>query len=282
MRLWQQGMIFLARNESVKNFMQNRKIMSELSTKFVGGKNVSNASEKANILKNRGITSSLFYLGEYVENLSVIAQTVSELKSVANLLAENQLDVHISVDPTQIGYQIDAKICQNNALDLAREIRILTTEPGLQSLKNFLMLDMEDSSVTNSTIELYEKLRSESLPTAITLQSYLYRTEKDILKVIKNGGAVRLVKGAFAEGKDIAFTKRNDIDTNYMKLADLMLSTEAHKNGFYPIFGTHDDRIISRIIEIAHSRNWDKHEYEFEMLFGVRSTYQKKLAQNGH
>ncbi len=281
MRLWQQIMIFLARNNSLKNFMQNRAIISDLSTRFVGGRDVSSAADQASLLKNQGFTSSLFYLGEYVEDLSIIAQTVTELKSIVKLLSEARLDIHISVDPTQIGYQINTKICHDNAVDLAQEIRKLTNDTNHQLLRNYLMLDMEDSSVTPSTVELYEKLRSESLPAAITLQAYLYRTENDLKKVIQNGGSVRLVKGAFAEGKNIAFTRRNEIDINYLKLADLMLSTEARDNGFYPVFGTHDDRIIDKIIEIAHSRHWNKQEYEFEMLLGVRREYQKKLVQNG-
>ncbi len=273
-------MIFLARNESVKNFMQSRAIMSELSINFVGGKNVTSAIGTARRLKSFGLTSSLFYLGEYVEDLAIIAETVNELKSIAWHLAESQLNVHISVDPTQIGYQIDAEICNCNAFDLARRIKALTNGAG-QSARNFLMLDMEDSSVTSATLDLYKKLKSDSLPIAITLQAYLHRTENDLINVIQDGGAVRLVKGAFAEGKNIAFPNRADIDANFMKLADLMLSQKAHNNGFYPIFGTHDDRMIYKIIEIANSRNWGKKEYEFEMLYGVRSAYQKKLVQSG-
>jgi len=260
--------------------MQSRAIMSELSMRFVGGKDVAIAVDRANILKSQGFTSSLFYLGEYVEDLSIIAKTTTELKSIAKCLAESHLDVHISVDPTQIGYQIDAKICNDNAFDLAHEIKMHADGTG-QTARNFLMLDMEDSSITSATLDLYKKLRSESLPIAITLQAYLFRTENDLSNIIQNGGAVRLVKGAFAEGKNIAFVNRGDIDANFIKLADLMLSEESHKNGFYPIFGTHDDRIIDRIIEIAHIRKWNKEEYEFEMLYGVRSEYQEKLVRNG-
>lgn len=279
MRLWQQSMIFLARNESVKNFMQGRSAMSKLSMRFVGGKNVLEAADKARVLKSQGITSSLFYLGEYIEDLSTIDQTVSELKSIIKYLSGGNLDIHISVDPTQIGYQIDREMCSNNASLLAREIIKLINSAN-PSTKNFLMLDMEDSSVTQATLDLYKILKSESLPVAITLQAYLYRTKKDLINIIQRGGAVRLVKGAFAEGKHIAYTNRDDIDANFLELADLMLTEEAQKTGFYPIFGTHDDKMIEKIIEIASRRNWKKNEYEFEMLYGVRKEYQKKLLQD--
>ncbi len=280
MKLWQQSMIFLARNEFVKNFMQSRVTMAELSTRFVGGKNVSEAVEKAATLKSQGYRSSLFYLGEYVEDEAIIFQTVAELKSIVRRLAKSQLDVHISVDPTQIGHQIDAKICSDNAFVLANEIRMVATGNG-QPARNFLMLDMEDSSVTQATMDLYNKLKAESLPVAITMQAYLYRTERDLTNAIKNGGTVRLVKGAFAEGKDKAFTNSGEIDNHFLKLADMMLSKEAYKTGFYPIFGTHDDRMIDKIIKIAQNRKWKKDEYEFEMLYGVRREYQEELVGSG-
>ena len=280
MRLWQQCMIFLARNEYVKQFMQSRATMSTLSRKFVGGKHVHDVVEEAKTLKSRGITSSLFYLGEYIDNKEIISQTVTELKSIVKRLAESELDVHISVDPTQIGYQLDFRLCQEHAFDLANEIKSIFDSGNLHS-RNFFMLDMEDSTVTQSTIELYKRLRAKSLPAAITLQAYLYRTKNDLKDTILSGGAVRLVKGAFAEGKSIAFTNRGDIDRNFIELAKMMLSEEAYQAGFYPIFGTHDDRIIEEIINIADARGREKDAYEFEMLYGVRSEYQEELVQAG-
>jgi proline dehydrogenase len=279
-RLWQQSMIFLARNDYVKRFMQSRATMTALSKKFVGGEDIPDVVEEAKRLKSRGIACSLFNLGEYIENAEIISQTVTELKSIVNHLAESQLDVHLSIDPTQVGYQIDARLCRKHAFDLANEIRSVTENRALNS-KNFLMLDMEDSTITQSTIDLYKRLRTESYPAAITLQAYLYRTENDLSEVIRSGGAARLVKGAFAEDKPIAFTNRKEIDRNFVCLADMMLSEEARGTGFYPIFGTHDDRIIDKIVSIANSRKWKKDAYEFEMLYGVRRNYQKRLVHAG-
>lgn len=280
MRLWQKGMIFLARSKSVTTFMQNRAAMSELARSFVGGRNTAEAIDKAKTLKSQGYRASLFYLGEYVEDPAIIRRTVEALQAVAAGLAREGLDVHISVDPTQIGYQIDKKLCDSNAFEIAKEIKKVVSG-GNGPQKNFLMLDMEDSSVTEATISLYENLRKESMPAAITLQAYLHRTEQDLNNIIRSGGAVRLVKGAFAEAKDKAFTRRADIDSNYRKLTALMFSAEARKSGFYPIFGTHDDRMAGAVIEIARANGWKQGEYEFEMLYGVRVELQKLLAQQG-
>jgi proline dehydrogenase len=280
MRVWQQSMIFLARHKGVKNFMQNRAAMSELARRFVGGRDVSEALEKSRALKSRGRTASLFYLGEYVEDLSVIDQTVAALKAITTELAEAHLDVFVCLDPTQVGYQIDEAMYRRHAFEISQEIKRVRKDAGSVS-KNFLMLDMEDSSIVPATVSLYEALIEASLPAAITLQAYLFRTESDLQRVVANGGVVRLVKGAFAESKDIAFTNRSAIDASFMKLAILMLSDEARRSGFYPIFATHDDRLIEKIIAIADRQAWGKEAYEFEMLYGVRDDLQEKLVQRG-
>ena len=280
MRLWQRSMIFLARHRSLNTFMQSRAAMSELATRFVGGHDVAEATATSLALRSQGYRASLYCLGEYVEDLSVINRTVSELKAIAGKLAALKLDAHISVDPTQIGHGISEEICRANARTVAQEIKRVTSGAAASS-KNFLMLDMEDSAVTTATISLYETLRRESLPAAVTLQAYLFRSEEDLKSIVQSGGAVRLVKGAFAESSAIAFTDRSEIDNNYLKLARLMLSDQARRTGFYPIFATHDAGLISEIVEVATHGGWKKEEYEFEMLLGVRRDLQQKLVQNG-
>ena len=279
MRLWQQSMILLARNKALKEFMQSRATLSELAGKFVGGKNVEEALQKSRALKEKGIKTSLFYLGEYVEDLTLVNQTVSELKMMIASLGDSNLDISISVDPTQIGQPISAKICRDNAFALAREIKSSIRQNNHS--RNYLMFDMEDSSVTDATISLYTDLTLASLPAALTLQAYLFRSENDLQNIARNGGVVRLVKGAFAEKSSIAFTKRTDIDENYIKLAKIMLSEEAREKGFHPIFATHDDKIMDKIVQLASKQKWEKHEYEFEMLYGVRAALQNELVQSG-
>jgi proline dehydrogenase len=280
MRLWQRSMIALARNESLKRFMQSRAAMSGLATRFVGGRDVTEAAATSLSSRSKGYNASLYYLGEYVEDVSVIKRSVSELLAITGKLTELKLETHISVDPTQIGYQISEEMCRDNARLIAREIKRVGTGAAAPSA-DLLMLDMEDSSVTTATIALYELLRRESLPTAVTLQAYLFRSEADLKRIVQSGGAVRLVKGAFAENDDIAFTRRSEIDRNYLRLARSMLSAEARSTNFYPAFATHDAGLIDEIVNIASREGWKQGEYEFEMLFGVRRDLQEKLVQRG-
>lgn len=280
MKIWQQGMIYLARNETVTQFMQNRARMSELARRFIGGESISEVVETSQNLAQQGSKPSLYYLGEYVEDLDIVDQTVAALKTIAHELAAANLDIFICVDPTQIGSLIDWDVCHRHAVDIAQEIQRLS-ERTTPSKAHLLMLDMEDASVTEATIQLYEALCAASLPAGLTLQAYLYRTEDVLRKIVNNGGSVRLVKGAFAEGKEIAYNGRSAINTNYLKCAYLMLSPEAKQSSFYPIFATHDDQLIAQIIEFAEQAGWAKDAYEFEMLYGVREGLQQSLIQQG-
>jgi len=275
-------MIYLARNEKMKLFFQSRKSLSQLATRFVGGQNENEALQSSIDLKNENVHTSLFYLGEYERDLEVIKKTINSLEQMSELLSKNNLDIHISVDPTQVGLKIDKSGCFNNLKRLADKIRIDKALQNNAFNRSFLMIDMEDASVCEDTITFYNCLKQEELPVAITLQAYLHRTEKDLQNIIDEGGTVRLVKGAFAEKKDIALTSKKSIDQAYMRLTDMMLSKEAKKKGFYPIFATHDNNMIDYANNKAQINNWEKNEYEFEMLYGVRVGYQKEVVKKGY
>jgi proline dehydrogenase len=174
------------------------------------------------------IRGSLFYLGEYVDRPDLIAENVSAKLAVATLLGRTGLDVHVSVDLTQIGHSLDPAKARLNAFTIAEAVdRAACNRPGVHAL----MLDMEDQSVVDATITLHDAIKSAGLPAALTLQAYLRRTEADIRAQIRHGARLRLVKGAFAAGNDIAFTHRFEIKANSRRLIDLMFSRDARGCG---------------------------------------------------
>ena len=280
--MWQKLMIYIARNEKIKNYFQSRRKLSQLARKFVGAKDETEAVKLAWKLMVEKTFTSLFYLGEYVIDLQVVEKTMESLFKISEMLSKSDLDIHISVDPTQIGLQIDNSKCLYNLHKLAEKIKLDTTNKLKKWNKCFLMIDMEDSTVCEQTINYYNELINKELPVPLTLQSYLQRTGDDLRKIIYNGGIVRLVKGAFAEKSLVAITSKNEINEAYIAHSRMMLSDEAKLSGFYPIFATHDDKMIDRINQIAKKNKWRKNEYEFEMLYGVRVDYQKTLVNGGY
>jgi proline dehydrogenase len=270
-------MIRLARSPSITGFMQRNARASALARRFVGGAGVAEVARTAVDLKRRGFDASLFYLGEYVSDPQLVQTNTTQKIAIAEELRRRGLDVHVSIDPTQVGYRISDEVGRNNALAIGRAIAAQPRTP-----RSYLMLDMEDYGVVDKTLTLAAFLRGEGIPVALTLQAYLKRTERDLTRIIEAGpSAVRLVKGAFAESKERAWQSRRDIIDNYLRLSRLMLSDRARSAGFYPIFGTHDDAAARAIINMADKQGWKSGEYELEMLYGVRPRLQEDMRDAG-
>jgi proline dehydrogenase len=277
MSLWQNAMIWLARSKSVTRFAQSNPLLRGLASRFVGGVDLSAALTKAAALKTKGYTTSLYYLGEYVNAAEVIEENIVHISALIRQAAQTDLDTLISVDPTQIGYALSDELGQKNALRIAQVIQEKTG-----SGRHLLMLDMEDSSFVQRTLALRSHLAQQGCPAAITIQAYLRRSEQDVRDVIRDGvTAVRLVKGAFAENRERAFTRKADIVQNYLRLAMLLLSPEAKAKGVHPIFATHDKALIERVAAVAQENNRSTDEYEVEMLLGVRANLQEHLVAQG-
>jgi proline dehydrogenase len=280
MRLWQQGMIALARSRRMQHLMQTHAGMTRLASRFVGGGDPGAAAAEALALKQRGLSASLFYLGEYVDDPQIVGQTVQMLHDAVAALALAGLDLHISVDPTQIGMLCGPADAWDNIARLGRAVKQAPLS-GRAGDRNWVMLDMEDYSVVDATLELYHALRREDLPAAATLQAYLYRSAADLDRLVDQGAAVRLVKGAFAESEQVAWTRPHEIDARYLALARNLLSPKARARGVTPVFATHDHRLIGRLIPLTRSMGWPASAFEFEMLYGVRPDLQQHLVQRG-
>ena len=278
MSLWQRAMIRLARSKSATNFMQNNALTRRLASRFVGGVDAASAMAKTIELREKRLTDSLYYLGEYVESPEAVEESVTQIIHIARQLGQAGLDVHVSIDPTQIGYSLSDELGEKNALRIGQAV---SEQKG--NGRKLLMLDMEDFSFAQKTLNLRSRLSKAGYPTAITIQAYLYRSEQDIRDLIQSGvDAVRLVKGAFAEPKERAWTAKQAIDRNFIRLAALLLSPEAKAKGVYPIFATHDDRMIDAVASIARENSTSQDAYEIEMLYGVRTSLQQQLVAEGY
>src|SRR5919108_6042459 len=146
MRLWQRAMIGLARSPRLARSMQRSATASQLARQFVGGDTVEAAVATARRLRDDGFRASLFYLGEYVSDPALVARTVAEKTAVAAALGRAGLDVHVSADPTQLGYMIDDATGRANMLRVGQAI---AGQP--RSGWNCLMLDMEDYDLVERT-----------------------------------------------------------------------------------------------------------------------------------
>lgn len=279
MSVWQSAMIGLARSKSITRLMQGNGLMQGLAGRFVGGDSSSAAVRRSAELNALATTTSLYYLGEYVESPAAIEENMAQLMATIERLGQSNLDVHISIDPTQIGYAHSDALGEANALRLGK---LIAAQPEA-GRRRLAMLDMEDFSVVQKTLDLRARMAQAGYPTGITIQAYLFRSGQDIRDLVKSGAtAIRLVKGAFAESRDHAWTNRADINREFLNGAALLLSEDAKARGVYPIFATHDDAMIEAAIELAEENKRSKGDYEFEMLLGVATAKQKRLIAEGY
>jgi len=183
-RLWQSTMIRLARMDGLTRFVQSWRATSSLARRYVAGRSVDAAVQRARrLFDDKGLRASLFYLGEYVTDPQVIKQTLAQKIAASESLAGAGLDVHVSVDTTQIGQMIDAGVTRQNAAHIVQGLRnTLQDNSPVAHRVNVLMFDMEDATVIDDTIAHHDGLADQGDAVALTMQAYHKRTEAHLTR----------------------------------------------------------------------------------------------------
>lgn len=248
----------------------------QVASRFIAGETSQDAIRASQEVNNNGLSTTLNYLGEHVATIEDAAAAREAIIQLIQQIHQYGVNTTVSVKPTQLGLQLGPEIIRGNLQ------QVLT---AAEKYDTRIRIDMEDSSVTDTTLNLYRSLRDDDRfghRVGIVLQAYLYRTEADIQALIQEGAWVRLCKGAYMEPHDIAFANKADTDANYLHLAQQMLSDEARRGGMYPCFATHDESLIQAIIQFARQNQIDMDAFEFQMLYGIRRDLQQTLSQQGY
>ena len=240
--------------------------------RFMPGEEVADALAAARRLADNGIASLLTHLGENIADRGEAENVTRHYLAVLDQVRDAALPSEISVKLTQLGLDLDPEFCYAN---LARLIEHTPAEKNL-------WLDMEQSPYVDVTLALYRRARKIHGNVGVCVQTYLYRTEKDLDTLIPMGAAIRLVKGAYNEPPEIAFPRKNDVDENYFHLAQRLLSPEARRARVRAAIATHDRALIARITRWAAAQGIAKSSLEFQMLYGIQRAEQLRLAQEGY
>ena len=281
MGFWQKTMIAVACSKPLRHAGEAVGRKTGLAAQFVSGADGAEHVKRTQELAKQGIRVSSFYLGEYVTDPAQVAETVDAITAVIPKLDRVGLDVHVSIDPSQLGYMQDPAMLDDNAHKIAGLIRDVGVEKADRRCCR-MMIDMEDFDMVDDTLALHHRLCDAGVPVAQTLQARLHRTEADLGDMIARGAMVRLVKGAMAPPASVAFTNRDQVDRNYMKLAGMMLSDTAKQSGFFPVFGSHHRELVMSIAKLADQNGWSRDGFEFEMLYGVNRPLQRELVEAGY
>jgi proline dehydrogenase len=190
---------------------------------------------------------------------------------VFDAVAARQLTAWPSVKPTQLGLDLSFDACLVH-------LDALATRAG--ALGSLLWIDMEDSSYVDRTIDLFRRLRDKHERIGLALQAYLRRTPADLQALLPLRPVIRLVKGAYAEPEHVAFPAKRDVDPAYYELGVKLLEAAAG-GGAFPVFGTHDVPLVTRLASRAAQLGVQDGRYEIHMLYGIRSADQRALAAQG-
>ena len=241
--------------------------------RFMPGEDASQALEAARALQDNRIATILTQLGENVKDAGEADAVTRHYLQVLERVKEQKLDAVISVKLTQLGLDLNADSCFTNVQRLVERAK---------ELGNFVWIDMEGSAYTDATLQLYRRVRAQHANVGVCLQSYLYRTEKDLADLLPIAPVIRLVKGAYREPPALAYPRKKDVDANYFRLAQRFLEPEVRKAGTRAGFATHDLRLIQNIEELAQQLRIPKESVEFQLLYGIQRPEQLRLAQAGY
>ncbi len=237
--------------------------------RFIAGESVEEAIEAARVLERQGLLITLDFLGESVTSSTAANEATTGYLETMRKIATAGVGTNVSLKLTQLGLDIDRATCVDNLR------RILDEATARQF---FVRIDMENSPYTERTLEIFERLWDIGYRNAgVVIQSYLKRSEADVIRVNKLGARIRLVKGAYKEPATAAFQNKSEVDSQFVRLMKILLA-----QGTYPAIATHDEAMIRATNEFAAASGIGKDKYEFQMLYGIRRDLQASLSAAGH
>ncbi len=248
--------------------METSSLTGGLTRRFVAGRTLENAMAVCRALYGEHLLSTVDQLGENVTNDAEAIEFRRTIESVYRSIASSGLPLTVSIKLTQLGLDLSTDICRANTDILAR----MAAEQGSR-----LEIDMESHEYVDRTLTITEEMQAKYGRVRCVLQAYLYRTEADLRRMNRLGIPVRLCKGAYNEPASEAFSRKSEMDDNYLKLARLLID-----EGNFPAFATHDPKMIDGILDAVHKSGRKSEDFEFQMLYGVRRDLQTKLAAKGY
>jgi proline dehydrogenase len=262
--------IALSASRGLRHAAERWAIGKRLSSRFVAGTTVEEALNGTRAVNQLGMSVSLDNLGENVTDANEARQSAGLYHQLLDCIAAQNLNANVSLKLTHMGLDVDEALAQQLVSELVAKAA---------ALQSFIRVDMEGSAYTERTLDFVRRLHAKpgnQGRVGAVIQSYLYRSEKDVEALLAERIRIRLCKGAYNEPPEVAFPRKADVDANYVKLMKMLL-----KSGVYHGVATHDEKMIGATIEFARAERIRADEFEFQMLYGVRRDLQQQLVRDG-
>ncbi|MHB1022478.1 MAG: proline dehydrogenase family protein [Acidobacteriaceae bacterium] len=262
------ALIALSQNKTIRAFSERSSLGRKLSSRFVAGMQIEDVLRAAEAVNRQGIAATLDSLGENVSTVQEAEHSAAIYHQLLDAIRERGLNANVSVKLTQMGMDLDPALAERIVGEMVDHAA---------AVNSFVRVDMEGTPYTEATIALVERLYARQPGRVGTvIQAYLYRSEQDIERLLRQGIRIRLCKGAYKESAEHAFPLKADVDANYVKLMKVLVTS-----GVYNGIATHDEAIVAQMKQFVQEKKVAKEAFEFQMLYGVRRDLQRKLVQEG-
>ncbi|MDP3150597.1 MAG: proline dehydrogenase family protein [Ignavibacteria bacterium] len=257
-------------NELIVSFVQTlpKSVVKKFSNRYIAGDSLQDAVLVVQDLNRKGIHATIDVLGEAITTKEEATASKQACSDVLDAIRKLQLKANLSIKPTQMGLKLDEQFAYQQVLTLVEKAK------GMQ---NFVRLDMEDSTCTDATIRLFNKLRETHDNCGIVVQAYMRRTLSDLISLSALKPNVRLCKGIYIEPVSIAFKGKEEIRKNYLDNLKWMF-----ENKHYVGIATHDSYLIDEAINLIQTLKIPRDAFEFQMLLGVHEDLRDYLAESGY
>ncbi|MGW0840078.1 proline dehydrogenase family protein [Streptomyces sp. NPDC002787] len=268
------GPVILAasRSDRMRRLISAAPVTKQVVDRFIPGEGVDDIVPVIRDLTAKGLEVTMDVVGEDITRPEQAAAARDAYLELVDRLKELELGerAEMSVKLSLFG----------QALPGGHELALANVRPVVEAaaaIGTTVTLDAEDHTTLDSMFAIHDELRRDFPQTGCVIQAYLFRTEDDARRLAANGSRVRLVKGAYKEPASVAFQQKTEIDKAYVRVLKILMEGEG-----YPMIGSHDPRLISITQELARRAGRKLDEYEFQMLYGIRTDEHLRLAAEGH
>jgi proline dehydrogenase len=261
----------LAGSSQARELALRLPVTAAVVSRFVPGETITECLQAVRNLAADGLKATIDHLGEDTTSEAEAAATRDAyLALLAELSATGLAEVaEVSVKLTALGLDLPDghRVALNNAWAICAAAAAAGTT---------VTIDAEDHTTTDATLAILAELRRDYPATGAVLQAYLHRTLEDVAVLAGPGSRIRLCKGAYAEPQDVAHQRAEEVSAAYLASARVLLQGQG-----IPLLATHDPQLIAAAIELAEATGRAQGSYEFQMLYGIRSDEQRRLAALG-
>ncbi|HSL31419.1 MAG TPA: proline dehydrogenase family protein [Anaerolineales bacterium] len=278
--------IYLSKAAWAQKLVTSWRIAWWAASRFVAGETAADAIRVIQQLNGKSINATLDHLGEHTSTVEEADRATDKILTILEEIDKAGVRSNVSIKLTQIGMGLDEEICRQNLVRILEHAR----KHG-----NFIRIDMEDTPYTDITLSLYYSMLQRGFNVSqvgMVVQSYLYRTEADVRRLLEYNVHIRLVKGAYQEPSDKAFPEKADVDANFDLLTKLMIDAACKIEARtispdgrvppVPAIATHDEKRIEFAKQYAEKVGLSKDALEFQMLYGIRRDLQEQLVRQGY